>query len=470
MSDQTDTLVEADYAESAEDRDAARIAEEPASPILAGDGLLAAPGAERSAGLPAWFQEVRSQAWQNFESLEMPARTDQAWRFASMGKIRLEGFTAPQAVSADMRERLIERSIGNAKSAGKMIFANDELLDHRVQAEDLAARGVIWKPLEAAIAEHEELFRRHFMTQEIILGSKKFAALHQANVRNGVFLYVPKGVEIELPLEAFHWLSGEGGSVFPHTLIVADADSKVTLIDYLESDRIDEAGFACCVNDLVVGPGAKVTYLCAQNWGGKVTSFQINTTSVERDGAALSLHLNLGASYARLESLSRLIGAGGRSDMLAATVTEGDQEFDQRTLQDHREPHTTSDLLYKNSLADQAKTIFAGLIRVQPAAQHTDAYQKVRNLMLSDEAEANSMPGLEILADEVRCTHGATSGHVSDEELFYLLARGIDRKAAHELIVHGFLSEVIDRLPDPEAAGRLRQLLAAKFARQKNQP
>ncbi len=181
------------------------------------------------------------------------------------------------------------------------------------------------------------------------------------------------------------------------------------------------------MNDLIVGPGAKVTYLCAQNWGEKVVSFQINSTTVERDAAALSLHLNLGASYARLESLSRLAGAGGRSDMLAATVADGTQEFDQRTLQDHLEPHTTSDLLYKNALADASKTIFAGLIRVEPKAQHTDAYQKVRNLMLSDEAEADSMPGLEILADEVRCTHGATRGHVDAEEMFYLLARGIDK-------------------------------------------
>jgi Fe-S cluster assembly protein SufD len=467
MSDQTNTLLTADYAETAEAKDAARIASDEPEIAGANGGLLAAPDPSIAAGLPAWFQEIRSRAWQEFEALAMPARTEQAWRFTSLGKITLDHYTPPQPVASEAREQFIERSVGNEKSAGKMIFANDALLDHRVQAENLSALGVIWKPLEAAIAEHEELFRRHFMTQEITLGSQKFAALHKANVRNGAFLYVPKGVELGLPLEVFHWLSGEAGSIFPHTLIVAEADSKVTLIDYLESDRADETGFACCVNDLVLGPGAKVTYLCAQNWGKKVTSFQINTTSVGRDASALSLHLNLGASYARLESLSRLAGAGGRSDMLAATVTEGQQEFDQRTLQDHLEPHTTSDLLYKNALADASKTIFAGLIRVQPEAQHTDAYQKVRNLMLSDDAEANSMPGLEILADEVRCTHGATSGHVDDEELFYLLSRGIDRKAAHELIVHGFLNEVIDRLPDPAVAGRLREMLSEKFARMK---
>ena len=466
MSDQTDTLLTADYADTEEARDKARIADEPPT-AMSGNALTTRPDAASGQGLPAWFQAMREQAWERFESLEMPTRTEQAWRFASVGKIKLEAYTAPQPVPGEVAERIIERSQGNEQTAGKMVFANDTLLDRRLFSAQLAERGVIWKPLEAAIAENTDLFQKHFMAQEAILGSEKFAALHRARVRTGTFLYVPKNVEVALPLEVFHWLSGEAGSTFPHTLIIADAGSKVTLVDYFQSDRNDEAGFACAVNDLIVGPGAKLTYLCAQNWGEKVVSFQINSTTVERDASAVSLNLNLGSTYARLESLSRLVGVGGRSDMLAATVTEGDQEFDQRTLQDHLQPHTTSDLLYKNSLSDTAKTIFAGLIRVQPEAQHTDAYQKVRNLMLSDDAEANSMPGLEILADEVRCTHGATSGHVDDEELFYLLSRGIGHKAAQEFIVHGFLNEVLERLHDANATPKLGELLAEKFARMK---
>ncbi len=469
MSDQTDTLLTADYADTAEATEAARIAREPEITGVPG-GLSSAPDARTAHGLPGWFQEARTLAWQDFASQAMPARTEQAWRFATVGKIALDRYTAPQAIDAATHEGLVGRSVGNEKIAGKMVFANDTLLDRRLHTDDLAAQGVIWKPLEAALAEHADLFRQHFMAQETILGSKKFAALHRAHVRTGTFLYVPKNVEIALPLETFHWLSGENGSTFPHTLVIAEAGSKVTLVDYYESDRAEIPGFACAVNDLIVGPGAKVTYLCAQNWGEKTVSFQINSTTVERDAAALSLHLNLGASYARLESVSRLTGAGGRSDMLAATVSDGTQEFDQRTLQDHLEPHTTSDLLYKNSLSDTAKTIFAGLIRVQPEAQHTDAYQKVRNLMLSDDAEANSMPGLEILADEVRCTHGATSGHVDEEEMFYLLSRGIDPKTAQALIVHGFLNEVLQRLPDANATPKLGALLADKFARMKRRP
>ena len=466
MSDQTDTLLTADYADTEEARASARVAVDTHTAGVSG-GLLAAPDLDGGTTLPGWFQQSRRDAWAQFESMQMPARTEQAWRFASLGKIALDRYTPPQGVCEATRERLIGRSQGNETVAGRMVFANDTLLDRRTHAPELAAQGVVWKPLDAALAEHADLFQKHFMAQEAVLGSQKFAALHRARVRTGTFLYVPKNVEVALPLEVFHWLSGEGGSTFPHTLIIAEAGSKVTLVDYYESDRAEENGFACAVNDLIVGPGAKVTYLCAQNWGEKVVSFQINSTLVERDANALSLHLNLGASYARLESLSRLVGSGGRSDMLAATVADTTQEFDQRTYQDHVEPHTTSDLLYKNALSDTAKTIFAGLIRVETKAQHTDAYQKVRNLMLSDDAEANSMPGLEILADEVRCTHGATSGYIDAEEMFYLLARGIDKKSAQELIVQGFLHEVLERLPDASVKPKLAALLAEKFARMK---
>jgi Fe-S cluster assembly protein SufD len=219
------------------------------------------------------------------------------------------------------------------------------------------------------------------------------------------------------------------------------------------------------VNDLRAGPGAKVTYVCAQNWGTNVLALQINSTKVEHDAAALSLNLHLGGKYSRFESLSRLTGEGARSDLLAVSVAEGSQEFDARTLQDHVCPHTTSDLLYKNALNDRARNIFGGLIRVEPHAHFTDAYQKVRNLLLSDDAEANSMPGLEIRADNVRCTHGATSGQIDEDELFYLRSRGIPVPVAQRLIVTGFLNEVIQRLDQPAIAERLNRLIEEKFAR-----
>jgi Fe-S cluster assembly protein SufD len=192
----------------------------------------------------------------------------------------------------------------------------------------------------------------------------------------------------------------------------------------------------------------------------------MNTTTVDHDASAMSLNLHLGARYSRFESLSRLVGEGARSDLLAVAVATGDQEFDARTLQDHISPRTASDLLYKNALDDRARCTFGGLIRVEPHAHFTDAYQKVRNLLLSDDAEANSMPGLEILADNVRCTHGATSGQIEEDELFYLRTRGISVPMAQRLIVIGFLNEVIQRVDQESIAEYLRGLIEKKFGEQ----
>src|SRR5467141_730977 len=312
--------------------------------------------------------------------------------------------------------------------------------------------------------EHAHLFRKYFMSTDATLGSAKFAALHQALVSNGTFLFVPRGVEIHHTIEIFHWLRGEGVSVFPHLLLITDELAKVTVIEHFRSCDSRATGFACGVNDLIAGPGAKVTYVCAQNWGENVVALQMNTTTVDHDASAMSLNLHLGGKYSRFESLSRLSGEGGRSDLLAISVANGTQEFDARTLQDHVSPHTASDLLYKNALDDRARTTFGGLIRVEPHAHFTDAYQKVRNLLLSDDAEANSMPGLEILADNVRCTHGATSGQIDEDEMFYLRTRGIPTKVAQRLLVTGFLDEVIQRLNHPTIAEHLQRLIEEKFA------
>jgi len=380
----------------------------------------------------------------------------------------LDDLSAETALSETDREEIIERTAGFDEVSGRIIFADDQLLRRDALPEKFQRLGVIFQPIERAIIEHEELFRRHFMAQPATLGSAKFAALHQALLRSGTFLYIPRGVQLELPIETFHWLHGENAAIFPHTLIVAEELSQVTLVEHFRSTDPRRSGFACGVNDLIAGPGAKLTYVCVQQWAEQVLNLQMNATTVARDASALSLNLQLGGGYSRLESLSRLTGEGARSDLLAVSVGDGTQEFDARTLQDHISPHTNSDLLYKNALSGRARSTFGGLIRVEPRAHFTDAYQKVRNLLLSDDAEANSMPGLEILADNVKCSHGATSGQVDEEEMFYLRARGIPSEVAQQLLVGGFLNEAIERLPNRKIGGWLEQMIAAKLARSKS--
>ncbi len=414
---------------------------------------------------PDWFRDQQRAAWKQFESLPKPTRKDQAWRFANVDLLDLTPFKFGGTLSDHDRADILDQSRGLDEVAGRLIFAGDELVHRDVISDQLRQRGVIFQPLERAMVEHTDLFRKHFMSQPATLGSAKFAALHQALVSSGTFLYVPRGVEIELPIEIFHWLNGENAAVFPHLLLVTDELAKVTVIEHFRSAHRQSPGFACGVNDLIAGPGAKVTYVCAQNWGDNVLALQINSTKVEHKASVKSLNLHLGSRYSRFESLSRLTGEGARSDLLAVSIADGIQEFDARTLQDHACPHTTSDLLYKNALNDRARNIFGGLIRVEPHAHFTDAYQKVRNLLLSDDAEANSMPGLEILADNVKCSHGATSGQIDADEMFYLQARGIPPAIARQLLVSGFLNEVIERIEERVLADHLRKLIEEKFAR-----
>ncbi|HSP44800.1 MAG TPA: Fe-S cluster assembly protein SufD [Chthoniobacterales bacterium] len=419
----------------------------------------------RSAELPEWFRDQQQAAWTKFEALPYPNRKDQPWRFSNVNALDLSRYNLASPLTQPERQEILELSTGLDNVAGRLIFADDQLLRRDPLPQKLLAAGVILKPLERAIIEHEDLFRRHFMAQPAALGSTKFAALHEAFAISGTFVYVPKGVEVELPIEIFHWLHGEDAAVFPHTLLIADELAKVTVIEHFRSAHSGRAGFACGVNDLVVGRGAKLNYVCTQNWNEKTLAIQINSTSVERDASALSLNVHLGSAYSRFESLSRLIGEGARSDLLSVSVANNAQEFDSRTLQDHLSPHTKSDLLYKNALTDRARNTFGGLIRVEPHAHFTDAYQTVRNLLLSDDAEANSMPGLEILADNVKCSHGATSGQIDEDEMFYLLSRGIPAPVARQLLVSGFLNEVVDRLDHPAITELVHGIIEQKFAR-----
>ncbi len=423
--------------------------------------ILSAPSHGRDAR--DWFHDQRNQAWDEFSKLPKPSRKDQAWRFSNVDLLDLENYNLGLELSVNERTEILDRSAPITKDSGRLVFADGHLLERNGIPEMLRKSGVIFQPLERALVEHEDLVRKHFMAQPAALGSAKFAALHRAHVRAGAFVYVPRGIELEMPIEIFHWLAGEDSAVFPHLLLVADEMAKITVVEHFRSLNEDTRGFACGVNDLIGRRGANVKYVCAQEWNRKVIALQINATSVERDASAMSLNLHLGGAYSRFESLSRLIGEGARSDLLAVAVAREEQEFDARTLQDHACPHTTSDLLYKNALSGRARTTFGGLIRVEPHAHFTDAYQKVRNLLLSDDAEANSMPGLEILADNVKCSHGATSGQIDEEEMFYLLSRGIPKTQAQQLIVAGFLDEVISRLDDKAIGDYLRGLIEQKF-------
>ncbi|MEY4490080.1 MAG: hypothetical protein RIQ79_2588, partial [Verrucomicrobiota bacterium] len=268
------------------------------------------------------------------------------------------------------------------------------------------------------------------------------------------------------PFVIQHTLSGANVATFPHTIVVLGPRAKATVVEFfISGGAANERQLAAGVNDLHAAEGAQLTYVGAQHWSRETLAFQVNSIAVERDARVLALNLHLGGRQSRHESHSRLLGPGAHSEMLALTVASGDREFDQRTLQTHIAPNTTSNLLYKNALLDTAKTIFSGLIIVEPDAQKTDAYQKNRNLMLSDEAEAHSLPGLEIQANDVKCSHGSTSARIDAEQEFYLQARGITATDARRQLVSAFFEEVLNKLDDEALHAAMTALIASQFTK-----
>ena len=410
------------------------------------------------AHLPAWWLDRKRAAWDRFTALPLPKRTDESWRFATLTGLKLDGYTLPPAVTP---AELDHAPIGIA-TAGKLVFANNRLVAAEAISAELAQQGVIFETLQNALLKHGDLVKAHLLAQPPKQGSEKFSALHTALLADGAFVYLPKGVELALPLAVFHYAAGPGAAVFPHTLVIAEEGAKATVVDFFRSADAG-AHFACGRNDLYASHGAQLTYVAAQTWSRESLSFQSNSTVARRDARVLALNLHLGGRQSRHESHSQLQAPGAHSEMLALTVAHGTQEFDQRTLQIHQAPHTSSNLLYKNALLASAKTIFSGLIVVDPDAQKTDAYQSNRNLMLSDDAEANSLPGLEIQANDVRCTHGATSSRIDAEQEFYLLARGIPKADADELLTFGFFEEVLSKLDHAPLHDALIDLIKIKF-------
>jgi Fe-S cluster assembly protein SufD len=428
------------------------IAEPMNKPAAASPGLAFTP----SETWPAWFQTSQQTAWQDYLAAPAPTRRDQEWRFASLKALDLSSFTVAPEVASE--GKLINASVAFGATAAKLVFGNNTLV-HEELGE--LPEGVLVQPLDVAARSSEALFREYFMSQPVELGSHKYAQLHKAMLKGGVLVYVPKNVEVALPIEVFHWVEGANASVFPHTLIVLGDNAKVTVIDHFKSADGARA-FACGINDFHLGTGSQLTYVAVQDWSRDTLAFHLNSTLVGRDANSTALIANLGGGYIRGESLSKLAGDGSRSVMLSLNPMDGGRVVDQRTLQDHAAKNASSDLLYRNAMDDKSQAIFSGLIRVEPGNSQTDAYQKVESLMLSEDAVVYSMPGLEILNDDVRCTHGATSGGVSEDELFYMQARGIPEKLARRLVVAGFFNSLLDRVENSELRGKLNALVAER--------
>jgi Fe-S cluster assembly protein SufD len=413
----------------------------------------------RSKNEPEWMLESRLRAWQIFESLPMPSRQDELWRRTDISKLKLDSlapFVPPSGST-------VESPLGlNGNSAGLLTHQNSVTVDRKVQ-ENLIEQGVIFTDLETAVQEHPELVRRHFMTEAVQPDFDKFTALNGAFWSGGTFLYVPKSADIALPLRSLYTLTAPSASIFTHTLLIVEPGARVTYLEEYASDTIDSQSLNAGVVEVFVKQEAHLTFVTLQEWMGKVLDISTQRAMVDRDAKLDWLVIGVGNGTTRANIETALRGKGASAQMLGILWGYGNQHTDYHTAQDHMAPHTTSDLLYKAALTDESRSIFSGRIRVEKGAQGTDAYQTNRSLLLSGKSSAYPSPNLEIEANEVRCSHGASVGKVDQDQLFYLMARGIPKETATRMIVEGFFTDVLAREPAEIIRENLRDLIVRKM-------
>jgi Fe-S cluster assembly protein SufD len=420
---------------------------------------------------PEWVLRQRLAAWDTYERLPMPTRQDEEWRRTDLRRLKLDRF-APY-VAGNGRVDAIEALDGSAGSSNQMQFGASEHRAGIVVARDsstsyvdfdqgISEQGVIFTDLATAMVEHPELVQKYFMTEAVPTEFGKFEALHAAMWQTGTFLYVPKGVSVALPFRSFAISDTPGSALFTHSLVVVEESAEAFFVDAFQSDTHDDPTFTSSVVELILRNDAKLRYVQVQDWGRHVWNFMTERAVLGRDAELKSLQVTLGSKFTKNSIGSHLRGENALAEMLGIYFGDGDQFFDHHTWQLHESPYATSDLEFKGALKEKARSVYSGLIKVEEGAQRTDAYQQNRNLVLSRTARADSIPNLEISANDVRCTHGATVSQVEDEHMFYLQARGIPRSEAQKLIVEGFFRPVIDRIPVEEIQDFLQGAIAAK--------
>lgn len=421
-----------------------------------------------SLGEPEWLREQRLRAWGVYESTPMPTTRLEEWRYTDLKKVLdLSAFDLPttSAASDDPEQwpaRLRATMDEDHEAAGHIVLIDGHVVHTDIDVS-LAAKGVILDSLHDALESHPELVEKH-LGSIVPAEDGKFEALNLALWADGIFLYVPKDVQVDLPIRVTRWISEAGAAFFSRVLIVAERHSSVSYVDEVVSDDLDARTFKSSTIEIAAQDGANVQYVKVQRMGrgGFVQSAQ--RTLAARDARVDTLNVSLGASVHRVDLNARLLGPGANSEMLGLYFGDADQHFDFNTSQDHVEPNTGSNLLYKGALDGKSRAVFRGIIRVYPGAQRTDAYQTNRNLLLSPGARADSLPNLEIEADDVRCSHGATVGELDSEAKFYLMSRGLDRTQAERLVVLGFLAEVLSRLTLDGVVHKVTRVIEEKLA------
>ncbi len=408
---------------------------------------------------PTWLVERRRRAFEQFLQLDWPSRSHEEWIRTDIRMFHPERYSLPGATPPQPATGVPSGQMKLEAVAGRIVSVDSSAVSATLDSS-LREQGVRFQSLSAGLDEAPDWLVEQLMTRAFDSSYDRFAALHAACWSGGALLHVPAGVRVELP---FHLLSAitDGNVDFGHLFVRLEADAEATLV--CETESLGGAdGFHCGGVELLVGPRARLRFVTYQNWSRRTWHFAHQKACVDADGELEWTVGALGSRLAKVNQTVELEGRGARCRVNGTMFTEGRQHLAYHTLQHHRQSHGTSDFLYKTALQDESRTVWRGMIRVEPEAQRTDGYQRCDNLMLSRLARADSIPGLEIEADDVRCTHGSTTGTVDDEMLFYAMSRGFTRREAARMIVTGFFQHVFDRVSVPSVRDALARAIATR--------
>jgi Fe-S cluster assembly protein SufD len=417
--------------------------------------------AARALGGPDWLVERRVVAAERLGSCVWPTPQEEIWRYSRIDELDLARYRP--FVESELGCAGDERAPGGGPWAAEvgryaaMIVVRDGRVVHHEVDAGLEAKGV----RACGIATCDDDAIRELLGRVSSQTPDAYTTLHDAFLAGGAFVDVPPGVVVADPVLVLHWCEGDGRASFPHTLVHLGEGAEATVLDRIGSPVTDHLVDA--VTELVVDDNAHLRYLSVQEHGQKTWHLGFQRAELGRDASVRSSAVVLGGDYARLRSEARLAGQGSDSDQLAVYFGDNEQMLDFRTLQDHDAPYTRSDLLFKGAVEDEARSVYSGLVRLRKPAQKSNAFQTNRNLVLTEGASAESIPNLEIEANDVRCSHASTVGPIDDDQRYYLESRGVPPEEAERLIVLGFFDDVFMRLPVSALTRRLRATVIDKL-------
>lgn len=436
-----------------------------------------APGFSRTAveelsrykGEPEWMLQLRLQAWETYENTPAPLgrRGDLGTRkmVAGFNFQQLQPFTPveKEAILPDAVQRSLQASLVNERSG--LIVQLDSTVVHTELNEELKQQGVILTDLETAVREHADLVREYFMTRCIPVGTSKYTALHAAFWTGGFFLYIPAGIAIESPILAQLWMDQAQTAVFSHSLIIAEDQSSVRFVqEYNSTVERAEPALLSDVVEVFAKREARVEFSNLQDLGQNVWNITDKNSIFSNDASVTFVLADLGAKV-NLETIGAgMHGNGSAAELVGVFFADHDQRYSINTLSDHASLSTNAETLVKGVLTDSSRVEFDGMIRVRPKAQQTASFLSAHGLLLSKKARGEFIPGLEIAANEVSASHGATSGQIDEDQLFYLMVRGINRPEAERIIVQGFFEPVLQRIPVENLRFRLRRSIISRMS------